>query len=201
MMIKIIELLVWFVATGSGKTSVAQYLALDAVRQNVIVWSNVPLSGAMILNFDDLMKYQFTSDNEDGVFIIDEAGIDFNNRNWKDMGTNVITFMKLHRHFRIDVYLFSQGEDIDLTFRRLAHFWYKLKKVHFLFWTYTLAYPVYTDTVIENGKWSIKYELENNIFLAKKFPFIKFFLILIVTMFLNCLLKILNFGLNLLVNI
>lgn len=91
--------------------------------------------GAMELDFNDLLKYEFTKDNEEGVIIIDEAGIYINNRDWEKLSKDVINFMKLHRHFRIDVYIFSQGEDIDITFRRLAHQWFKIVKPWYRFWS------------------------------------------------------------------
>lgn len=142
-------------ATGSGKTSVAQWLVLYNIKQNKKVFSNVPLTGAYVLDFKDLMKYDFP---ENSIFIIDEAGVDFNNRDWDKLDKNIIKFFKYHRHFKIDVYIFSQGEDIDITFRRLAHKWYKIKRCFFGF--YSRLIPVQTSLSIVNGKWQIVYEAE-----------------------------------------
>lgn len=158
-------------ATGSGKTSVAQYITLQNYNNNIPVWSNVPLYGAKILDFKDLLKYEFTNENmKEGVFIIDEAGICLNNRDWEKLEKDVIKFFKLHRHFRISVYIFSQGEDIDITFRRLAHKWYKLKKLPFGF---TALIPVINNLTIKDGKWCLTYEIERNFLFWKYIPIFK----------------------------
>lgn len=150
--------------TGCGKTSIAQKIVLDSKTKGKKVWANVPLFGAMELDFNDLLKYEFTKDNEEGVLIIDEAGIYINNRDWEKLSKDVITFFKLHRHFRIDVFIFSQGEDIDITFRRLAHSWFKIIKPWYGFGKYSVLIPVITALVLENGKWCLRYEANDSIF-------------------------------------
>ncbi len=158
---------------GSGKTSVAQWLVLDCLKRNEKVFSNVSLYGAYMLDFSDLMHYNLNKENEDCTFIIDEAGIEFNNRNWEKLSKDIITFFKLHRHFRVNVYIFSQGEDIDLTFRRLSQFWYKVVKIPFTFGKISALVPVYVSTEIINGKWQIIYEQENNFLFWKYVPIFK----------------------------
>lgn len=116
--------------------------------------------GANILDFNDLLKFEFTNGENEGVFIIDEAGICLNNRDWDKLEKDVIKFFKLHRHFKISVYIFSQGEDIDITFRRLAHKWYKIIKLPLLLNKYSALIPVSTLLAIENGKWCLQYKAE-----------------------------------------
>ena len=62
--------------------------------------------------------------------IVDEAGIEYNNRKFKSLSKDTIAWFKLHRHYRCDVDFISQSwEDIDITVRRLAdELWY-LKKL------------------------------------------------------------------------
>jgi len=158
---------------GTGKTSTAQYLALEGQRNKIKVWSNMPLYNTQELDFNDLMKYEFTGENEEGIFLIDEGGIDLNNRDWKDLSKDIIKFFKYHRHFRIDVYVFSQGEDIDITLRRLAQLWYKLEKPKWLFGRYCILKPVYTDITICNGQWKIVYELDDFFLSWKYIPIYK----------------------------
>ena len=66
---------------------------------------------------------------------IDEAGIDYNNRKYKNLSQNTIEYFKLHRHFKNDIILFSQSwEDTDITLRRLTdELWYMKKKGPFTF--------------------------------------------------------------------
>jgi hypothetical protein len=155
---------------GSGKTSVAQYFALDCYKRGEPCFSNVCLWGTKKLVFEDLMKYKFKEDMEECTFIIDEAGIEFNNRNWEKMSKDIITFFKLHRHFRTQVYIFSQGEDVDITFRRLSQQWYKLEKTSFLLGKFSSLIPVYVSTEIINGKWQIVYEQEDFFLFHKLIP-------------------------------
>lgn len=54
---------------------------------------------------------------------IDEAGIDVDNRAWKTQSKELAAWFKLHRHFKNNVYLFSQSYDIDKKIRDCcAHF-------------------------------------------------------------------------------
>ena len=63
---------------------------------------------------------------ENSYFAIDEAGIEYNNRKFKTLSQSTIEWFKLHRHYKVDVDVFSQSwEDMDVTIRRLAgQLWY-----------------------------------------------------------------------------
>ena len=159
-------------APGVGKTSVAQWLVLENLKKGIPIWSNVCLAGAYELNIKDLMKFDFvTFDNEGnkvrgGVLILDEAGIDFNGRNWKEFSDNFVKFFKLHRHFKLDIYVFSQGNDMDMTIKRLAQQWYKLVRpnIPILKRYYVQLIPVSTNLVIDKGEWKLVYEADTSIF-------------------------------------
>lgn len=58
--------------------------------------------------------------------IVDEAGIEYNNRSFKSLPKYTIAWLKLHRHYQVDVDFISQSwEDTDITIRRLAdELWY-----------------------------------------------------------------------------
>ena len=52
---------------------------------------------------------------------VDESGIEYNNRKFKSLDQNTIQWLKLHRHYRVDIDFYSQSwEDTDVTIRRLA---------------------------------------------------------------------------------
>ena len=130
--------------TGSGKTTFAAYLTRWALHENALirfcrrhgnpltrlilnskylkrrisVYSNVPITGAYRLDAKvDIGHYMI----EDAKIIIDEAGIEYNNRNYKSFPQEAIYFYKYHRHYRVSVDVFSQSyEDMDVTLRRLA---------------------------------------------------------------------------------
>lgn len=147
-----LQLNVYFGVPGSGKTTYAAYLVKQANKEfflirlcrrypnkfttwilngkhwkrSIKVWSNVPIIGARMLDARrDIGHYQI----EDGKMIIDEAGVEFNSRNYKNFPPEAIKFFKYHRHYGVSVDVFSQSfEDMDITLRRLAQNFYVVKK-------------------------------------------------------------------------
>lgn len=143
---------VYFGVPGSGKTTFAAYLTKWALHENIIirlcrkhpnrltnlilnsrylkrridVYSNVPITGAYELNAkEDIGHYMI----EDAKIIIDEAGIEYNNRNYKTFSQEAIYFYKYHRHYKTSVDIFSQSyEDMDVTLRRLAQNFYVVRR-------------------------------------------------------------------------
>lgn len=80
------------------------------------------------------------------IFYLDEAGIEFNNRNYKAFPPYTIAWFKLHRHYGVDVDVVSQSwEDMDITIRRLAdQLWY-MRKIG----PWTLLRRVYKRVMID----------------------------------------------------
>lgn len=143
---------VYFGVPGSGKTTFAAYLTKWALHESLIirlcrrfdnplsrlilkskyfkrridVYSNVPITGAYQLDpKEDIGVYMI----ENAKIIIDEAGIEYNNRNFKSFPPHAIYFYKYHRHYRCSVDVFSQSyDDMDITLRRLAQNFYVVKK-------------------------------------------------------------------------
>ena len=147
-----LQLNVYFGVPGSGKTTYAAYLAKQARKESIIirlcrrfpcrftnwilsgnnwkraypVWSNVPIAGTLRLNArEDIGVHMI----QDGKMIIDEAGVEFNSRNYKSFPQTAIKFFKYHRHYGVSVDVFSQSfEDMDVTLRRLAQNFYVVRK-------------------------------------------------------------------------
>ncbi len=147
-----LQLNVYFGVPGSGKTTYAAYLAKRAQKESLVirfckrfpcwltcrildgpnwkraypVWSNVPIAGTIQLNArEDIGVYMI----QDGKMIIDEAGVEFNSRNYKTFPQTAIKFFKYHRHYGVSVDVFSQSfEDMDVTLRRLAQNFYVVKR-------------------------------------------------------------------------
>lgn len=143
---------VYFGVPGAGKTTLAAYFTKKANKQawpitlaqkypcklsalilrskffkrKVPVYSNVPITGAYQLDPQhDIGKYMIVN----GKVIIDEAGIEYNNRNFKTFPPDAIYWYKYHRHYECSVEVFSQShEDMDITLRRLAQNFYVVKK-------------------------------------------------------------------------
>lgn len=143
---------VYFGVPGSGKTTFAAYLAKQSMKQSRLitfaeshpsklstwllntgllkrktpVYSNVPITGAFALDpKTDVGTYMMS----DGKVIIDEAGIEYNNRNFKSFPPAAVYWYKYHRHYQCSVDVFSQSyEDMDITLRRLAQNYFVVKK-------------------------------------------------------------------------
>lgn len=147
-----LQLNVYFGVPGSGKTTFAAYLAKQAQKESLViklckrfpcwytrrilngkhwkrafpVWSNVPIKGTYKLDTKkDLGKYMI----ENGKVILDESGVEFNNRDYKSLPKSIIEWAKYHRHYGVSVDMFSQShDDMDVTFRRLAQNFYVVRK-------------------------------------------------------------------------
>ena len=110
-----LQLNVYFGVPGSGKTTYAAYLARKAQKESIVirlckrfpcrftnwilsgnnwkraypVWSNVPIKGTYQLNAkSDIGVYMI----QNGKMIIDEAGVEFNNRDYKAFPKTAIRF-------------------------------------------------------------------------------------------------------------
>lgn len=102
---------------GSGKSTYLALKANDYLNKNKNVWSNVYIKGTMHLNLDDLLNVKI----EEGLVILDEAGLSFNNRSWKSFTMNLYEFFCLHRHYNLDIILAVQFWDrLDIVIRELV---------------------------------------------------------------------------------
>lgn len=122
---------VYFGVPGSGKTTFAAWLVKQDLKKKRKVYSNVPITGALKLEpSKDIGKHMICN----GRVIIDEAGLEYNSREYKSFSAQARYFYKYHRHYQCPVDVFSQGyDDMDKTLRTLAQRLYVLKK-SFLPW-------------------------------------------------------------------
>lgn len=137
---------IFFGNIGCGKTTLAarmfyKHLRSDARHQRRLFrrrkqpaaeqskcrydyyFSNFPCSLSTETSLSDLGEWTFPPYS---YIVIDEAGIEYNNRKYKTMKQSLIEWLKLSRHYRCDVDFLSQSwDDIDITVRRLAsELWY-----------------------------------------------------------------------------
>lgn len=151
-----------------GKSCVLQQIINDLYQKNINIWSTRPFEFARKISISDLGHYDFNINGvQGGVLILDELGIDMNNRNYKEIDRDILEFFKLYRHYKLQIYVVSQGIDIDITVRRLINSWYILerKTIDFL-WihlktNFVSLYQVGNFLEIENGDWKQKY-IEGN---------------------------------------
>lgn len=121
-----------FGSPGSGKTTYACKLLSDIKRNSkkygyTRFYSNFKNTLSEQVNLKDIGLWTLPFNS---YLVVDEAGIEYNNRKFKSLPQHSIEWFKLHRHYGVDVDFISQSwDDIDITIRRLAdEIWY-IKKV------------------------------------------------------------------------
>ena len=119
---KPVALSLYFGIPGAGKSTFAAYLAKKDMKKGRKVWSNFGITGAYKCEKSDFGQYMMC----DGRLIIDEAGLEYDNRKMA-MTSAEIYFFKYHRHYQLDVDFFSQGLDVDIKIRKLARHIYLIK--------------------------------------------------------------------------
>lgn len=121
------SLKIYFGAPGSGKTTHAASVVYKNLKKGWPTFANFEVKGAYRVDVaTDIGKYEISHCD----LIIDEAGIDYNNRNYKAMPKHQIEWFKLYRHYRVrDIYVYSQSFiDMDVTLRRLCDQIYLVKR-------------------------------------------------------------------------
>lgn len=113
---------IWFGVPGSGKTSVAAWIARESIRHHYKVLSNVEIQGTYKLDPMDLGTYDMSFDGEGCHVIFDEATVNgLDNRAFKEFSkTNKPLYFSLHRHMNNRVDVFSQDYDVDLKVKGRA---------------------------------------------------------------------------------
>ena len=102
---------------GSGKSTTLTRIALDALKAGKAVYANIPLPGAYLIKESDIGFFDIPPES---VLIVDEAGMIWDNRHFKNFKPEVRDWFKLQRHHRVRVYLASQTFDIDKKIRDLC---------------------------------------------------------------------------------
>lgn len=103
---------------GSGKSTAAAAICRYWLKHKKgVVLSNLEIKGTYSYNPKELGLFY---PPENSLVVIDEAGIDFNGRSWKNFSDFLIKFFKYQRHCKCTVVLFTQAWDIDITIKRLT---------------------------------------------------------------------------------
>jgi len=127
---------------GCGKTTLLAYYAVRNEFFNQIS-ARVPFLKRLLKPYDHVfctdpsvqftepIKYHsigFCKPAENSLYLLDEIGIGFNNRNWSKFTDYQKHFFALHRHLRIDVVACSQTVDVDISIRHRASRLFELHK-------------------------------------------------------------------------
>lgn len=118
------KLIMVFGKKGSGKTTFLTKTAYKYIRKGRPVYSTVYVPGAYLFDVNEIGKKTFPRES---VIFIDEVGMIWDNRNFKNFRTDVRDYFKLQRHYGHTIYLFSQTFDIDIKLRNLTDSMYLVR--------------------------------------------------------------------------
>lgn len=123
------KLIMVFGKKGSGKTTFLAKTAYKYLKKGYHVYSTEKIPGVIQFDVRNIGDVTFP---EKSVLLIDEVGMIWDNRNFKNFRTEVRDYFKYQRHEKHVVYLFSQTFDIDVKLRNLTDCMY-LCTCHFGF--------------------------------------------------------------------
>lgn len=102
---------------GSGKNTLLTKWSIKYNRLGYHVYSDSEMFNTYKLDTDWIGKYDFPKNS---VLLIQEAGMTWDNRNFKSFPSEVRDFFKLQRHKNVIVVLASQSFDVDKKLRDLT---------------------------------------------------------------------------------
>lgn len=111
---------------GSGKSTLMVKLAYKYLSKGWNVFCTEKLDGCYWINYKDI-GYKYIPPKS--LLLIDEAGMLYDNRDFKDFKPAVRDWFKLQRHYEVRVYMFSQSFDVDKKLRDLTDDMYLVTNV------------------------------------------------------------------------
>lgn len=120
------KLIMVFGKKGSGKTTYLTKMALQHIKKGWNVYSTVEIPGTRLFNVDDIGPTTFP---QRSCVLIDEVGMIWDSRDFKNFKPNVRNFFKYQRQYKVKVFLFSQTFDVDKKLRDLTDQMFLLKNV------------------------------------------------------------------------
>ena len=111
------KLIMIFGKKGSGKNTLLTKWSIKYNKLGYTVYSDSEIFNTYKLNTNWIGKYDFPKNS---VLLIQEAGMTWDNRNFKSFPSEVRDFFKLQRHKNVIVVLASQSFDVDKKLRDLT---------------------------------------------------------------------------------
>lgn len=134
----------YFGLPGCGKTTLLTYFALKGIKnknyKNVYSTVRLKIPGITYIDSEVIGKYEL----RDCLILVDEGMIYAAARQYKEFDKEKQKFFAMHRHFNVDVILFTQRWDgMDIIIRSLSDRVYYVYKTPLLgkWWTYCYRIP------------------------------------------------------------
>lgn len=143
----------YFGLPGCGKTTLMSALALKGIKSKRYknVYSNVKMCIEDVIYVDNncIGKYNLC----DGLLLIDEATLFADSRDYKNFGKDRLQYFLEHRHYNVDICLFTQQWDgVDRKIRVITDRVYYVYKGWFLGKWITSYYRIPYGIIIPDGK-------------------------------------------------
>lgn len=144
----------YFGLPGAGKTTIMAAHAKRALGRrspykNVFCNVKLNLNNLIYIENSDIGKYQI----ENGLLLIDEATLEFDSRDYKNFSKRLVTFFLLHRHYNVDIELFTQQWDgVDRKIRVITDRVYYIYKGIFTCHWFSRYYRVPYGIIIPDPK-------------------------------------------------
>lgn len=146
----------YFGLPGCGKTTMLAKLAYDASHAKKPKYKHIygnlnfcGISNYIKIEPQDLGRYML----EDCLILIDEGSCFFDNRDYKNFSKALVEFFMLHRHYKADVVIATQGYNgVDKKIRTVTDRLYYMHKSFLTGWYKTIVWRIPYDIIIPSKK-------------------------------------------------
>lgn len=112
---------------------------------DVIYCTDPSIQGTITITYQELGKWKPTPNS---LFILEEAGVGLNNRNFKSLTADATNLFATHGHNHCDILWSSQTVDVDLKLKSRTHIMYLARKLGGL----TILSPISFSVDVDNEK-------------------------------------------------
>lgn len=151
------KLIMVFGKKGAGKTTLLTKLAIKAIKQGKKVYCTERIKGTYYIPYEDIGYYEIPPES---LLLIDEVGMIWDNRQFKNFKPEVRDWFKLQRHRHITVYMFSQTFDVDKKLRDLTDAMYLVENRLRVF---SYAKKIRKATVLNNSTAEAPSKIDENL--------------------------------------
>lgn len=151
------KLTMCFGKKGCGKSTLLTKLALQYQKKHIPVYSTEPIPGCYLIDYHDIGYIELLPGS---VLLVDEVGMIWDNRKFKNFSDEVRDWFKLQRHRCIRVFLFSQTFDVDKKIRDLTDEMFLIEKK---FRVFSYAKRISKKTVLNQSTAEAPSKLDENL--------------------------------------